>query len=391
MFSAYDLKKIIPRAVFALVAANLSWSLMEVAIGAVNTLGDGAKELVLAPFGQTAALQLTTGGNLGLLGISVLAVGGAALGLIPVAGVALAGLGGLLFAFIVILARRIALLGLVIIAPVAIALMVFPQTEKWAKEWWEWFLKLLLMYPFIMGFFGLAQVAAGITSRGGNALYQIAAFAIIIIPYFLIGKALSLAGGTISKFAGAINDPSKGLVDRGKKWDGDRVTRNRADAKAGSRYSDRFGTRTVNRALGVAGNKGSRVGAANNFQKRVASLKETNPEIESLTGEEAKLLAESHGSSSGLDAAVEAEVKKQKEEIEKKGGRADVDAIRRQVRTTAKSAKQKSGGVDAVRATLALQKAVEAGAITDGATIGRHGVALGATALGVKDGGALGT
>ena len=91
MFSAYDLKKIIPRAVFALVAANLSWSLMEVAIGAVNTLGDGAKELVLAPFGQTAALQLTTGGNLGLLGISVLAVGGAALGLIPVAGVALAG------------------------------------------------------------------------------------------------------------------------------------------------------------------------------------------------------------------------------------------------------------------------------------------------------------
>jgi hypothetical protein len=90
------------------------------------------------------------------------------LGLIPIAGVAVAALGGILFAFIIILARRIALLGLVIIAPFAIALMVFPQTEKWAKQWWEWFLKLLTNVPFHHGLFWLAQVAAGITSRGGN-------------------------------------------------------------------------------------------------------------------------------------------------------------------------------------------------------------------------------
>jgi hypothetical protein len=199
MFSAYDLKKIIPRAVFALVAANLSWSLMSIAIGVVNILGEGAKDLIVAPFASTAAISPTSTGDILLLTIAAGAVASAGLGLIPVAGVAVAALGGILFAFIIILARRVALLGLVIIAPFAIALMVFPQTEKWAKQWWEWFLKLLIMYPFIMGFFGLAQVAAGITSRAGNPFYELAAFAIIVMPYFLIGKALSFAGGTISK------------------------------------------------------------------------------------------------------------------------------------------------------------------------------------------------
>jgi type IV secretory pathway VirB6-like protein len=146
MFSAYDLKKIIPRAIFALVAVNLSWGLMELFIRAVQALGDGAQALIMAPFQEAGltGVQLSTSGGLAFSTIIAGAAGAAIVGIVPVVGVAISALFGLLFAFGIIMLRKVILIGLIIIAPVAIALSVFPQTEDYAKKWWEKLKRFLL-------------------------------------------------------------------------------------------------------------------------------------------------------------------------------------------------------------------------------------------------------
>lgn len=366
MFSAYDLKKIIPRAVFAIIAINLSWSVMGLMINSINTLGNGAKDLIEAPFNNLPVLSFSTAGAGSIMAIAVTAGAGAALGLLPIAGVAAAGLGGVLFAFLVVLARRVALLGLVILAPLGIGLMVFPQTEKWAKQWWEWFLKLLLMYPFIMAFFGLAQVAAGLLSRG-NVVYQIAAIAVITMPYFLIGKALSLAGGTIGKFAGMINDPSKGLVDKTKKWDQQRVTKNRTDAAVGGRYDkDSIPGRIINRPLRglmnaprtaagglshpISRDKRSAARAAaqtTQLDALTAQYLKDRPQLEQLTKDEALLLGS--GSEKKAQDIIDAETDQ---------------ARKQQLRVALESAKAKSGGFNTVTTRIGLAKAAESGQVS---------------------------
>jgi hypothetical protein len=367
MFSAYDLKKIIPRAVFALVAANLSWSLMSIAIGVVNILGEGAKDLIVAPFASTAAISPTSTGDILLLTIAAGAVASAGLGLIPVAGVAVAALGGILFAFIIILARRVALLGLVVIAPFAIALMVFPQTEKWAKQWWEWFLKLLIMYPFIMGFFGLAQVAAGITSRAGNPFYELAAFAIIVMPYFLIGKALSFAGGTIAKFAGAINDPSKGMVDKTKEWEGKKVAERRLKTGTGDRFDqDSWRGRALNRPLRGIMNAPStlmhpssakRNAAAVLKQERAqAVMLKSHPELEKLSDDEAELAA--MGSEQMANERIDVRVAEAEAQTPGSGA-----ARRRELEMARETLKAKGGGFGTLVGKIALPQAVKSGRV----------------------------
>jgi hypothetical protein len=377
MFSAYDLKKIIPRAIFALVAVNLSWGLMEIFIKGVGLLGEGAKDLVTAPFTSAGieGIQLGGGGGgagglvLTLAGLAALGVG---FGLIPILGVAITGLFGILFAFVIALLRRVMLIGLVMIAPIAIALSVFPQTESWAKKWWEWFSKLLLMYPFVMAFFGLSEVAAAILSNmksTGSAgfdaqLYDLAAIAVLVAPYFLVGKALSLAGGAIGKVAGMVNNKDKGIIDKTKKWEAGKVAERRVDAKAGARYSDNAFTRPINRALRRGLNPketlslsaaGRGAAAIRAQESAAAALAKAHPELENLTDDEAELL------SMGSKSAARGRIDRRVSEAVARGE--DGAALKRKLDLAMATAEQKAGGFDSVAAQVALPKAVKAGRI----------------------------
>jgi len=377
MFNAYDLKKIIPRAIFALVLVNLSWGLMEIFIQGIGALGEGAKELVKAPFAEAEIIGIQLGGSGSTAGGLTLTLAGLAglgvvFGLVPILGVAIAGLTGILFAFIIALLRRVMLVALVIIAPIAIGLSVFPQTESWAKKWWDWFSKLLLMYPFVMAFFGLSEVTAAILSRmkstgaqGVDALlYDLAAIAVLIVPYFLVGKALSLAGGAIGKVAGMVNNKDKGLIDRTKKWEAGKVAERRSDAKAGARYKDNVFTRPINRTLRrtlnpketlslSAAGRGAAVIKAQ--QDAVAALTKARPELENLSDDEAELLA------TGSKGAAKARIDRRVSEEIALGG--DGAALKSKLDLAMATAEQKAGSFDSVAAQVALPKAIKAGRI----------------------------
>lgn len=372
MFSAYDLKKIIPRAIFALILINLSWGLMDIFIKIVNALGMGAQDLVMAPFGGAGGINLNSASAITFSGLMVGVTAAVAIGIVPILGVAITGLFGMLFAFGIILLRKVFLVALVIVAPIAIGLSVFPQTESWAKKWWDWFSKLMLMYPFIMAFFGLSEVCANILSEISatgieRLIYQLAAIALLILPYFLVGKALSLAGGAIGKVAGMVNNKDRGLIDKTKKWEAGKVAERRYDFARGQRFDGRNpfskGVNTVGRSLrhpiktvlkgpGTRDSENIRL-----LEENANSQEERHPAAKNLNKQQVLALAIGENKD-----RVEAEAQKRAQ-----ANGTSVDTEKAKLKSEYDSAKAAMGGsVDTASQLWAVKKSIQDGSM-DGA------------------------
>ena len=194
-----------------------------------NVIGLGLISLITAPFGLSGdigiALKDSTtitlnGGTSTILGIGSL-VG---------VGMAIANFGALfgllwtvvlvptLFAFlataVTLLFRKGLLIFLVLISPVAFALYVLPNTEKYFKQWWSLLFKTLMVFPIIAALFGISKVLAYAldwVDTGGlsSTIGQIMSVVALIIPLFLIPFAFKIAGGVIGQVANLANTATK--------------------------------------------------------------------------------------------------------------------------------------------------------------------------------------
>ena len=97
----------------------------------------------------------TNGGNIAVLGAGTLVAGGAlfATGMISIGiimstfATAALILGAI---FLLLVFRQMLVIGLVLVAPLAILSWIFPGNDKLWKLWWGSFSKLLLIFPLIM-------------------------------------------------------------------------------------------------------------------------------------------------------------------------------------------------------------------------------------------------
>ncbi len=121
---------------------------------------------------------------------------------------ALAALIAALIVVVTLLIRQALIVLLIVLAPVAFALYILPNTQSIFKRWWDLLLKALLMYPIIMIFFAMGKIAAYVVQiiepKGDATLYQLLAVIAIILPLFLIPQAFKMAGGAIGSLHGAI-------------------------------------------------------------------------------------------------------------------------------------------------------------------------------------------
>ncbi|HRV76289.1 MAG TPA: hypothetical protein P5247_02835, partial [Candidatus Saccharimonadales bacterium] len=215
-------------------------------------------------------------------------------------------------------------------------------------------------------------VASGIISQGGDSgaagIYKLGAVAILIAPYFLIGKAFSLAGGAIGKVAGIVNNKDKGLIDKTKKWEAGRVAERRTDARAGSRYGGRnFVTRGINTALRSAANPRTVIGTQEErdarvlaaIQQNAGSMEARNEGAKSLNKEELQLLA-------GISDETQASQRIAYLAAQRARDNGTDEAHERALLNAAfRTAKQKVGGsIDSSSQFYALQRAVAEGALT---------------------------
>jgi hypothetical protein len=254
MFDAYNIRKIAPRMLLAVIGVNLSIYLCVAAVDVVNVVGGGLAELIRAPFmdtntfsnididtGSGAGGKIATGGIVGLV-----ALGGATgfLGTMLSGAIGLAGgsiafvlivlllliLSGILIALAImgtIVIRYGAIILLTLVSPVAISLLVLPGTEKYFRKWWEYFTKTLMVYPIIAAIFAVSDVMGAIFLKAqratGGPIEDIIVILVVIVvvyaPLFMIPFSFKMAGG----FLGSIYDlANKNMHGRAKpkmdKW-----------------------------------------------------------------------------------------------------------------------------------------------------------------------------
>ena len=251
----YTIKKMLPRIVVAVILINLSIYIVAVLEDVVNIIGAGLFDLIKAPFGSAWKLDL---GGLSSTLFSIIAGGGAGLGLAAVISLGWAGIGAtiplivltivlpvvlaVLSTLITLMVRQGLLVLLIMTSPVAFALYCLPNTEAYFKKWWGLLLKTLMVYPIIVGLIAMSQVMGIIfTSLGSTStlgLPKIMGLLAVAAPLFLIPFGFRISGGMIGAVYSRSREMGQALNTR---------IRGRADDPTSqiSRARDRAGMATT--------------------------------------------------------------------------------------------------------------------------------------------------
>ncbi len=237
ILDAYTIRKVLPRLLVCALAITLSWQLMQFFVTFSNDLAYGIRYLIYKPFvgvGAGAASNFGGGGSAvsGLLGVGALTALGW-FGLISYLGTALL---AVFIAVLVLVLRQLVVIMLIIIAPIAIAAYILPNTVKVYKFWWESFSKALLMFALISGLIATGRVFSVVASLNTDStLGQLVALSAYFLPYFLIPATFKFAGGAISQIGGFVNSRSQGAFGALKGYRGNVAKKNWQDLKDGNR------------------------------------------------------------------------------------------------------------------------------------------------------------
>lgn len=251
---AYTLRKIAPRILLGVIGINLSIYLCVAAIDVTNIIGRGLADLMTAPF-DMKDVGLDTGASslTGIIGILVAMIGGAyaIIGL----GSGLLGIGVLFILTIMItvlaimatlVIRQILLIILTILSPVAVACYILPGTEKYFRQWWDIFVKALMVYPIIAALFAISGIMATIsfstagtpeTNNLQGAFNIFTGLVLVYIPLFLIPWSFKFAGGVLASVSN-IGSGQLQRLSRGRQLLAERSrNKNWQDIKEGNRFS----------------------------------------------------------------------------------------------------------------------------------------------------------
>lgn len=229
IFSAYDIRKIIPRLVIGIIMVQLSWFFVGFMVDVFNVLGGGIRGLMLAPVdGLQFSVNFDLEGNWIELASTVGIIGGVSAGL-WVGGIVM-GLplilypiiAGMIAAFITIMIRRALITMLIVTAPIAFVAWILPNTAGMFRSWWGWFWKALLVYPLVIALLASGELFAKIITASNTAgdgtqqsvINSIIAVIALFAPYFFIPFVFRLAGGALTAVSGGLDRQSQNMNRR---------------------------------------------------------------------------------------------------------------------------------------------------------------------------------
>ena len=232
--SAYGVKKMAPRLVIAALLVNASFIICAILVDLSNVAGYAIKDVFDTLLEQLVRTSTANNAGIGsfadvaqtfISGGTLLLAGGAAVGasllaatpfLIPLLATLFV---ALLVALLVMAARQALIVILTLIAPLAFVCYLLPGTEKWFEKWRNTFFTMLIFFPAFSFVFGASQLAGSlITSNAQSTVIFILGMAVQLAPLAITPLILKLGGGLLNRFAGIVNDPTKGLVDKSKQW-----------------------------------------------------------------------------------------------------------------------------------------------------------------------------
>jgi hypothetical protein len=258
ILDAYTIRRTLPRLVVAIIGISLSWPLMRFAIQLFDTLGFDVRGLMYGPFQSFSGHYSISTGILSTLGATaaILLMGPASLLLIVTVAITI------FVGFLALVVRQIAIIVLVILAPIAIACYILPNTQRGWNLWRENFFGLLLAFPLISAaiaaghifaivaintsatgtaslttdvaglithftMHGFTQTLADTANDIGSTVAEGTALAADNAPKLLIPKIVQASVGAVSKLAGGAG----GLfgLNRASAW----LSKKRGEAAAG--------------------------------------------------------------------------------------------------------------------------------------------------------------
>lgn len=292
---SYTLKKTLPRLVYAAILVQFSFVLVALAVDVTNIIGAGLGSLILSPLaGHTSVhFDIATGTGLAAGGVAAgIALAFAAAGAVMTGSILIILIGAfftMIAVFLTLVARQILVTFLLIIAPLAIACWILPNTEHLFKLWHKSLTRLLLMYPLIVLLLASGKVFAVVTlagSGGGAAngsLRSLISVIANIVPLFLIPLTFKYAGSAlngIGNLIGTLTNQAKTKTqgsDFHERYKA-RVQQRRTELAAGQKLKG-FGLVTGNRVAAQAGRgvlNPSGYGTGANVRAMVAFNKDAN-------------------------------------------------------------------------------------------------------------------
>lgn len=279
--SNYGLKRIMPRLIVAAILVNVSYWICAIGVDLSNIAGHSVQDIfnsmrngIVGPGGngwniinwQSLGGLVLSGGTAtiaGVIGLHSLAAGaaGSIWMLLPVLlGVMLAAL----VALLVMAARQALITILIVVAPLAFVAYLLPNTEKYFKKWHELFSTMLIVFPAVAFVFSGAQLAGDLIIQSADSItVLILGMAVKIAPIAITPLLMKVSGSLLGKFAGIVNNPSKGMLDR---------TRNKAQELADQRKAKALAQKNPKGiaaiAQGIEANKRKREGWKKAYEGR---------------------------------------------------------------------------------------------------------------------------
>lgn len=225
--SSYGVKKMLPRIIAAAILMNLSYYICQILVDLSNIAGVGIASLVSSVTSGSFTDNVENVSNLSkvLVGAGIVAIV-AFFFLIPVALSFLA-------VIFTIAARNALIVLLVMVAPLAFAAWILPNTEKYFRKWWELLINLLLLFPLVMLIFSASIVAANVIASnppsggaGSTELNGMVALLVLALPLFAMPFMFKIAGSALSR----INALTQQQLQRGADSKAGQFARNKTKA-----------------------------------------------------------------------------------------------------------------------------------------------------------------
>lgn len=236
----YGIKKMLPRIVIMAVLINISYFIVQIVLDVANILGSSILHFLENATDAEATANLDKTGWDGLVGLVLgggAAVGAAVAGVtigFSVAGVApvlifialllLPGLLAFLAGLIALMFRQALIPVLAILAPLALAAYLFPNTQSLFEKWKKTFTGIVFLYPLAATYYGGLKIAAATIASDGKWFGMLMALTILFFGsgfvLFMALKSNAIVGkaiGAVSGALGKITAPVTGIAKNAQK------------------------------------------------------------------------------------------------------------------------------------------------------------------------------
>ena len=234
----YGIKKMLPRLIVMAIVVNLSFYICEIAVDLSNIGGTGLRNM-FASLGNMLGHDKVQGTSfLGTMITGIFATAGGASTAVG-AGLAVVSIGApvavaviiavivlclvilvaVVILFLMLGAREIIVIVCIIMAPLAFAAFILPNTQNLFKKWWDLFKAALIIFPICGAMSGISYLLRSM-AIGGHMELSMWGFAIMmVLPYlgfFLLPMLLKNAISALGKVGGALTSMGQTIRNGGR-------------------------------------------------------------------------------------------------------------------------------------------------------------------------------